>query len=237
MKLGGNQPYFFPYIGYWQLMNAVDLYVIADDFNYIKGGWVNRNKILIGGEGRYLNLPLKKPSSRKWCNETIIDHNEDRIDECLRKVMFSYKNAPYFSVVYPMIEAVMKCDCVTLSDYVKHSFSVLCPYLGIDTKIIMSSSLDKDMTLKKQEKIIDICKVTGADAYYNAIGGREIYSFDDFKSEGITLKFLTTNEITYPQFDNEFVPNLSIIDVMMFNSQEQIHDYLKDYTLVEHEVL
>lgn len=230
MKLGIMQPYFFPYIGYWQLMNAVDKYVIYDDVNFIKGGWINRNRILINGKPQYFNIQMNGASSFKLINEIKISNN---VNKNLRTIYMAYHKAPYFSNIYPIIEDIYRKQTDNLSEFIINSIICLAKYLDIKTQILISSSLNKNNILKGQDKVIDICKLLNATDYYNAEGGFSLYSFNDFAKNDINLAFLKTNDITYKQFNNEFVPNLSIIDVMMFNSKEEILHMLDAYTLIQ----
>lgn len=232
MKLGIMQPYFVPYIGYWQLMNAVDKYVIYDDVTFIKGGWINRNRILENGEPKYFNIPMKGASSNKLINKIGVNNDPALIEKNIRIIKNSYEKAPYFDNVYPLAEKILKCGKDNLVEYIIFSFNIICKYLGITTELIVSSNLQKDCALKGQDKVIQICKILGATEYFNAIGGRELYSPDAFGKNGINLKFLKTGNIFYKQFDNEFQNNLSIIDVMMFNSRENIKNMLDEFTLV-----
>lgn len=226
------QPYFMPYIGYWQLMNLVDQYVIYDDVNFIKGGWINRNRILVNGAPKYFNVPMLGSSSNVLINEVRVDHNAAVIRKSLRSIEGAYKKAPYFDIVNPMLEEILWCGEDNIAKYIEHSFRVICKYLDIRTELIVSSDLDKDTTLKGQDKVIAICRLLGATEYYNAIGGRELYSYDAFRERGLQLKFVETKNIVYQQFDNTFQPNLSIIDMMMFNSRDKIREYLEAYTLI-----
>lgn len=233
IKVGVMQPYFFPYIGYWQLMNAVDRYVIYDDVNYINRGWINRNRILFGGQPKYFNLPLLGASQNKLINQIFVNNDEKLINRNASIIREAYKKAPYFSDVYPLIEEVLNCKKRTIAEYIKYSFEIVCKYIGIDTTLIMSSSLDKNCQLKGQSKILDICSVLGATHYYNAIGGQELYDYNEFLKNGIELRFLETNDMKYKQFGNEFYSNLSIIDVMMFNSKEEISQMLTKFSLIK----
>lgn len=232
MKLGIMQPYFMPYIGYWQLMNLVDQYVIYDDVNFIKGGWINRNRILVNGAPKYFNVPMLGSSSNVLINEVRVDHNAAVTRKSLRSIEGAYKKAPYFDIVNPMLEEILWCGEDNIAKYIEHSFRVICKYLDIRTELIVSSDLDKDTTLKGQDKVIAICRLLGATEYYNAIGGRELYSYEAFREHGLQLKFVETKNIVYQQFDNTFQPNLSIIDVMMFNSRDKVREYLEAYTLI-----
>ena len=180
MKLGIMQPYFLPYLGYWQLMNAVDTYIVYDDVNYIKRGRINRNNILINGESKTINLILKEASQNKHINEIFIDNNEVQKRKLLSKIQMAYSKAPYFSVVFPMIEQIFLQHEENLAKYLYNSFQIIAGYLNIQTKIILSSSLNKDCSLKGKYKIVSICKLLGADEYYNSVGGMELYDKDEF---------------------------------------------------------
>jgi hypothetical protein len=232
MKLGIMQPYFIPYIGYWQLMNVVDRYVVYDDVNFIKGGWINRNRILVNGEPKYFNIPMLGASPFKLINEVGVNHDGNVVNKNLRILEAAYSKAPYYGDVMPLMDRILHCGCDNLAAYITESFKVICQYLGITTELVISSELDKDCSLKGQEKVLEICGRLGAAEYYNAIGGVELYSKDAFKARGITLHFLKTGNVTYRQFGGDFQPNLSIVDVMMFNPVEQIRIMLDDYELV-----
>lgn len=232
MKLGIMQPYFIPYIGYWQLMNAVDKYVIYDDVNFIKGGWINRNRILINGIPGYINVPMQGSSPNKHINEIAVNTDERIAEKNLHTIRNAYKKAAYFEEVYPLVEKIVKCRETNLALYIAESFKVINNYLGITTELLLSSDLKKNCELKGQDKILHICDLLGATEYYNAIGGQQLYDRKIFKERQITLKFLQTDNIIYKQFTNEFYANLSIVDVMMFNSREEVMEMLNRYTLL-----
>lgn len=231
MKIGIMQPYYFPYIGYWQLMNAVDKYVVYDDVNFIKGGWINRNRILISGQPVFINLPMLGASSNKKIYEVQVNNTVQLIDKNLRRIENAYRKAPFFDCVFPMVERILKCGKEDIVSYIVYSFEELCKYLNIHTDLILSSSLEKEDNLKGQDKVIRICELLGGDEYINAIGGRELYSYSIFREHQIKLSFLETKYMEYQQFENQFQGNLSIIDVMMFNSQEKIQEMLTRYSL------
>jgi hypothetical protein len=229
MKLGIMQPYFLPYIGYWQLMNAVDKYVIYDDVNFIKGGWVNRNNLLMNGKPCLFSIPLSGGSSFKKINEIKI---LPRPPALLKTVIQAYSKAPHFSAVYPLIENIIEYDTPNLALFIANSIRSVARYLDFKTEFMMSSDIEKDNALKGQEKVLAICKSLEASAYYNAIGGQELYSKEVFKGEGIDIHFLKTGSVTYKQFKYDFVPCLSILDVLMFNSIQEIGRILNQYELV-----
>lgn len=232
MKIGIMQPYFIPYIGYWQLMNVVDKYVIYDDVNYINRGWINRNKILVDGNVKYFNIPMIDASQNKLIKEINVNNDNRLIEKNIRTIKSAYRKAPFYSKVFPILEKILWCGKDNIAEYIEYSFSILTMYLGINTEFIISSEIKKDCSLKGQDKILDICKLLYADEYYNAIGGLELYSSESFKENGIKLKFLKPGRIEYKQFGGRFQDNLSIIDVMMFNSPETIHEMLENYTVI-----
>jgi len=232
MKLGIMQPYFFPYIGYWQLMNAVDKYIIYDDVNFIKGGWINRNRILMNGEAKMINLKMNGASPNKLINEVEVAGDKIYNKKLLKTIESSYRKAAYFQNAFPVIEDIIAYDEKNLAGYLEYSIRRVCDYLSIDTELIVSSQINKNNDLKGQEKVIEICKAIGASEYYNAIGGQELYSYEDFARKEIKLRFLKTEKVEYKQFDDKFEPNLSIIDVMMFNSVEEIKRILERYELL-----
>lgn len=232
MKVGIMQPYFFPYIGYWQLMSSVDKYVIYDDVNYIKGGWINRNKILMNGKSKMINLKMKGASPNKLINEVFVAKDEIYNRKLLRTIEYCYKKAPYYGDVFPVIEDIIMNEERNMAVYLEYSIRQICKYLSINTELIISSSINKNNPLKGQDKIIEICKLLGADEYFNSIGGHELYSIEHFATKNINLKFLKTKNIEYKQFNNEFIPNLSIVDIMMFNSKKKINEILLQYDLI-----
>lgn len=232
MKLAIMQPYFFPYIGYWQVMNSVDQYVIYDDVNYIKGGWVNRNHILMNGQSIWFNLILDHPSPYKKINEVKVSPDEKSRRNLLKTLEGAYKKAPYFQDVYPVLQDAILQDEDNLARYLIHTIRSVHQYLGMKTNLLVSSDLKKDNSLKGADKVLAICKELNADEYHNSIGGIDLYSKEQFLEQGIRLCFVKAKEVVYKQFKNDFIPNLSIIDVMMFNSKEQIQSMLEEYTLL-----
>ncbi|MDF0718778.1 WbqC family protein [Kaistella sp. PBT33-4] len=226
------QPYFFPYIGYFQMINAVDVFVFYDDVNFIKKGWVNRNNFLLNGRGKLFTIPLKDASQNKMINEVKTILESPDVSKILETIKQNYKKAPFFQGVFPVIERVFRLQNSTIGDLAMVSIQVVNEYLGITTVLQRSSMEFADTKgLERAERLIAICKQVGAETYINAIGGQELYSKEYFASKGIDLKFIKSEPLDYKQFDHEFVPWLSIIDVMMFNSVEDIRKMLKYYTL------
>ncbi len=229
MILGIMQPYFMPYIGYWQLMAAVDKYVVYDDVNYIKGGWVSRNNILMNGQAHLFTITLNGASPNKHFNEIEVRDDFKKFRNMLQSC---YSKAPYYKEIMPILEQIFVYENRNLGVFLYHSYQVILDYLRIDTELILSSTIEKDNSLRAEHKVKHICHLLEADTYYNTIAGRELYDADDFAQDGITLKFLQPKASPYIQYKNEFVPNLSIIDVLMFNGREGTINLLKQYTLV-----
>lgn len=231
IKIAIMQPYFFPYIGYWQLINAVDIFVLYDDVNYIKKGWINRNNILLNKSKHLITIPLLNVSQNKHINECIISDDDKIINNIIKTINLAYRKAPYYNLVFPTLEKIIKTKG-SISDLVLKSVLWIKEYLNIDTEIILSSSIGKNNELKGQDKIIEIVKKLNGNHYINAIGGQELYDKEIFNNNEIKLNFIKMKEIKYKQFNNEFIPNLSFIDVLMFNSPEEIKKLLSMYELV-----
>ena len=229
MKLGIMQPYFMPYIGYWQLMAAVDTYVVYDDVNYIKGGWVSRNNILLNGQKHMFTITLNGASPNKLFNEITI---KDDFKKFSRLIESAYRKAPYYAEVTALLDKIYNYEDKSLGAFMLNSFQVVLDYLEIDTKLVLSSTIAKDNSLRGKDKVKQICHLLGADTYYNAIGGQELYDKNDFKADGIDLHFVKTELSPYPQLNNEFEPGLSMIDVLMFNHPIEVKQLLTNYKLV-----
>lgn len=232
MKLAIMQPYFFPYLGYFQMFNAVDKFVLLDDVNFIKRGYINRNSILLSGKVHQFSIPLEKPSQNKLINETKLSFHQKDKENFLKTIQVAYKKAPFFNDFYPILEAIVLNEENDLTKFLKFSFEQVKKYLNLNTEILLSSEIEKDNSLKAQDRIIEINKKLGSTIYINAIGGQELYNKDTFKDIGIELKFIKMQNIVYKQFTNEFVPNLSMIDVLMFNSKDDIKELLNEYELI-----
>jgi len=229
MTVGSNQPYLFPYIGYWQLMSISDIYVISDSMQYIKKGYINRNNILIDGRRHMFTLEALGVHETTLINEVKVGNNSKKI---AKSIFHAYKKAPYCKEVYPLIEEILLNKEKNLSKYIGNSIIKIAQYLGMNTEFIYLSDLQGETSLKAQDRTIDICKRLEATEYINAIGGIELYNIDDFKEKGIELKFLKTGYIEYKQLNNEFIPYLSIIDIMMFNSKDEIKEMLTKFSLI-----
>ena len=227
------QPYIFPYIGYFQLFKVCDMFISYDDVQFMKGGWINRNKILYHDGPKYITFPVSKAPLN-----TAIDHcffhknigkGKKKILSTLRQI---YSKAPFFQSVYPRLEDIVKVNENNVARFAENSLKRILDYLGINVELRRSSHLSFDKSLKGQDRVIEIVKELGGDRYVNPIGGQDLYLPTEFAANNIDLRFLNCKAEPYKQFSNEFVPNLSIIDVLMFNSIEQIRLMLKQFKLV-----
>ncbi|MEW6602125.1 MAG: WbqC family protein [Nitrospirota bacterium] len=232
MKLAIMQPYLFPYIGYFQLINAVDKFVIYDDVNFIKQGWINRNRILVGGKEFVFTIPVRDQSSFKLIKNTLIDDNKKWAKRIIKTIEQSYKQAPYFYEIIEMITKVFHSDVTFINELALMSIMETCCYLNIETEVVSSSGIYDNAFLKGQERVLDICRRENADLYINPIGGLQLYSKDGFKEHNIDLAFLQPRIMEYNQLNDKFVPGLSIIDVMMFNSKEKIREWMSRFELI-----
>lgn len=231
-KVAVMQPYFFPYIGYFQLIHAVDVFVIYDDVNFMKKGWVNRNNILVNNAKSLVTLPLTKASQNSLIKELSINMDDKWKENFLKTIKFNYSKAPFYSQVYGILQNLFDNEIKELSNFLLQSIIAVNEYIGIETEIVKSSKVYNNIELGRKERLIDICKQEKSSHYINAIGGMELYNKEDFAEEGITLNFIKTNLVDYVQFNNEFVPYLSIIDVLMFNSKEKVLEMLNEYDLI-----
>jgi hypothetical protein len=234
MTIAIMQPYFFPYIGYFQLINAVDQFVIYDDIEYTKKGWINRNRILLNGADHLFSIPLKNDSDYLSIDKRSLAENyPEHKKKITGQLISAYSKSPEFKNIFPLIEDCMNYPDSNLFSFIFYSLKKTCGYLDIKTGFIRSSTLNIDPSLKGEEKVLAINKRLNSSIYVNAIGGQELYSKERFSDNNLELKFIKTTPIVYPQFKNEFVPNLSIIDVMMFNPKEKVQEYLRSFYILE----
>lgn len=226
------QPYFFPYLGYWQLISASDKFIIFDDVNFIKKGWINRNRILLNGKDYLFTLPLRGASQNKHINEIELDDISNWSVKFVKTLETAYKKAPQFIPVFTLLTSCFEYENRNLSSFITNSVKTICSYLDIKTTIVESSALYNTAELKKDDKILSICRQEKAAHYINPSGGQELYQKEKFSQNNIELKFLKMREFQYKQFDNIFVPALSIIDVLMFNEKDTVKKLLLQYDLI-----
>jgi hypothetical protein len=231
LRIGIMQPYFLPYIGYFSLINAVEKFVLADDLQYIRRGWVNRNRIKVQGCSQYISVPVKAAPRATPINKIELFSSERSIYVLRRKIEANYSRCPYFNEVKNLILNFL-VPTTNLSDLNIALIKRVCDYLKISTSIYISSELNYAASVTREKRIQSICKTLGCTHYINSIGGIELYSKEDFSKLGLTLSFLKMNSIDYPQGQTNFVPDLSIIDVLMWNSRADVRKMLNNYSLL-----
>lgn len=232
MPVAVMQPYLFPHIGYFQLCKASDKFVFYDDVNFIKGGWINRNRILSNGEIQRFTLPLQNSSANRLICE--IDTQDRRVfnRKFLYQLEMSYRKAPYFEPVHSMIAGVLSGPSNTIAELAIDSVRSVWKYLGLNNQwYISSKDFAHTQGQHRLERLVSICNELQDSVYINPEGGRELYSQEEFASKGIELHFLQAGLDSYPQFQHDFIPGLSIIDCLMFNSPAELISLLDTYTL------
>lgn len=226
MKLAIMQPYFFPYIGYFQLVNAVDKFVFYDDVNYIKSGWINRNRLFLSGAVRYITVPLVAASSFEKINRTRVRGENDWSEQMLSVIHQSYAKAPHYRAVANLIEEVLNSQNEYISELAKNSIIAVANYLEIENDFFGSSTVYENQELRSVDRVLDICKKEKATEYWNLPGGKDLYSPETFKNEGVELRIINVEITPYQQIASDFQSGLSIIDVLMFNNRESIKKVL-----------
>ena len=234
MKVAIMQPYFFPYIGYFQLINAVEKFIVYDNIQYTKKGWINRNRILVNGKDEYISVPLKKDSDYLNIGQRVLAStwSQDK-RKLINKISEVYRKAPFFDESRIVFERCINFENDNLFDFILNSIKIINEHLNIETQIIISSDLKIDHGLKAVDKVLAICETLNAKTYVNPIGGIDLYKKEVFLDRGIELNFLKANNILYKQFNSSFSPFLSIIDVIMFNGKEKTIEFInKEFILI-----
>jgi hypothetical protein len=223
-KVAIMQPYFFPYWGYFQLIACVDKFVIFDDVNYIKKGWINRNRILQHSDTISINLPIHKASQNRKINQHLRSVNNQALEKLKKKISFAYCKSENFTEVYPLIFRLIDNPETNVAKFLAYSLSEISAYIGLTTDFIYSSELSNhDDYDNAQQRIIALTKQVNGTQYWNLPGGKMLYDADQFKRNDIGLKFITVELPEYQQYLNtEFQAGLSIIDVLMHMPKKDI---------------
>lgn len=249
------QPYFFPYLGYFQLVHAVDRFFLYDNLGYSRGSWVNRNRILEARRGSmFISVPVVAPRRTQTIRDTLVSDERAWRGSMLRSIEQTYGRSEYFAEVYALIQSVVLADTRSLAQLTKRSVSTVCEFLQIETEILLDSTpfdrmevvlrdetgsfetsfpwLELDAPARKVVRALALCREAGAGVFINAIGGRQLYRKEDFRRHGVELFFTQKRAVLYPQPSTQFVPDLSIIDVLMNCGRDTTRRLLLDYDLV-----
>ena len=220
MKAAIMQPYVCPYLGYFQLVAAVDLFVFYDDVNYIRGGWINRNRIVSMGKEFLFTIPIVDASSFRLIKDTEINWKLKEMAKIHSNIRHSYARSPFFKDVFPIVDDLFTARHRTISEMAIDSVIKFSQYLGIPAQFKISSKEDYVKTDDRVQNLVNILRPEHADHYINPIGGQELYKKEDFEAFGIKLNFI------------KGTGSLSIIDVCMQHSRDEIGEMLKNYTLI-----
>lgn len=235
MKIAGMQPYFFPYIGYWQLIHAVDVFIVYDDGKMITNGWIHRNRILNTDRQTpsTISLPLKDKSVNHKIFEIERTIDVRNVRKIIRALECTYNRAPHYEETMQLLRPLLTDEEPNMALYLTHCLQTICNYLGITTRFVISSTIDKTGLEHFMDKVERLGKTIGITDFINPIGGMEIYDKEEWKRHGLTLSFLHRRDsIRYQQFGEEFVPDLSIIDMLMFCSVDEIRKILDEYDIL-----
>lgn len=234
MRLGIMQPYFFPYIGYFSLIKHVDEFILFDTPQFIRHGWIERNRIKNAGGGYiYISVPLLKHSQKTAIQNILINNEVDWKNKILAQLVH-YKKAPYYKEVTEMLRALFEKEYLDIVTLDKVTLEKVCEYLNIDTeiKVFSQMNLEIEQVLAPDEWALNICKaIPGANEYWNPPGGKAFFDVSKYDKAGIDIKFQEVEITEYQQGKNAFEAGLSIIDVMMYNSSQTIHQMMDNFKL------
>lgn len=228
MKVAIMQPYLFPYLGYYQLVNHCDVFVLYDDVTYIKQGYINRNNILQGGQPLRITLPVPGASSNKIINTLEFSRDTRKIQKTITQ---AYSKAPFYHDVFPLIKRVLDNEDRSIPAVCKKGINEVFSYLNMPKEIILSSNIEYDREATAENKILQICQALGSRDYVNSIGGKKMYTKEAFSSKGYDLSFIEMKDVVYDQRGADFVPNLSIIDVLMWCGRDETKQLLSEYRI------
>jgi hypothetical protein len=233
MDVAIMQPYFFPYIGYFQLMKSVQRFVFYDDAQFMKGGWVNRNRILYEGQPRWWTYPVVHDDYRLPISGRRYRRSHENDQSLLGKLDGAYRNAPHHADIRGLVQDSLPADEDVVSSLNQHQLTVLSRRLGITCEFHRSSDLAVDDALTAEQRVIAICRQLGATRYINSAGGMSLYQRASFEAAGIELAFLQPRPRPYAQLGQAYVPSLSIVDVLMFNPVDAARAMLDDHDLAQ----
>lgn len=232
-RLSVMQPYVFPYIGYFHLIEASDQIVFYDDVNFINRGWINRNRILMNNSDFLFTIPLEKASQNRLINDIRPIINSKFHHNLFGQIESAYKKAPFYYNVAELLDEVFKLRNDTIADLAINSILSVLNYLGKDIRWKRSSLLSPETRgMDKADRLIQITKNMNYNKYVNSIGGQDLYDKEYFKARGVQLDFVQPKLTEYKQYNDNFVPGLSIIDILMFNDKKVVKEMMKSYTLL-----
>jgi len=234
MNLAIMQPYFFPHIAYFQLIAAVDIFVVYTDVQFIKNGWINRNRILLNNAASWITLPVERGNLHDNINQRAFISYEQSCRKILNQLDAAYRKAPHFDETRCLIQSILRTAETNVATTLARHLELVSHHLGLNTKFLDSADVYRqNVNLRGQQRVIDICRTLNASNYYNSIGGIALYAPEEFAKSEIVLRFLHPRPQTYRQYDHPFISGLSIIDALMFNGAPQVASMLTQFDLVQ----
>ncbi len=222
------QPYFFPYLGTFQLAQAVDAFVFFDDVAFIKKGYIHRNALLGPSGPQPFTIPVRDASQNRAIGEHAYAGEWKPFLATLRQL---YGRAPMFDAVYPLVESVALDPEENVARKNALGFMRVFEYLGIQREWRFASRHALPDELRAQQRILALCEREGATTYVNAAGGRALYEPQAFSGAGVELRFLASEARAYDQGREPFVPNLSMIDLLMHCEPSAVRERLRQFKL------
>ena len=245
-SIAAMQPYFLPYIGYFQLINKVDIFIVYNLVNYRKKSWINKNRIKDKGSSLPVNIivPVQNQTSFKLISDIKMSSNMEWKNKIENLLFFNYKKSEFFKEVFPLLQNILKYETDEIHNYNSNAIKRICSALEISTKIVSNndSFIEIEKTLSKikiqngteikEQRVFELCKYYNAKTYLNPINGMELYDFKRFKNQGFNLKFIQSKRVEYPQFNMPFEPNLSIVDVLFHNGFKGTKALLSEHSII-----
>lgn len=233
MKLALMQPYFFPYLGYFQLIHSCDRFVFYDDVNFIKGGWINRNRIVNNNTVSYIGLQMENASAFKHIRDIQVNSGDLWKNKLIKTVSQAYARAPYVKQAVGLLNDTLFSAHDSLSEFASESILQVLKYVNLEVEIVESSVIYNNAHLHGEERVINICNLNNATIYRNSAGGMELYSKENFNKAGIQLTFVKPQITPYKQRGEVFEAGLSILDVLMYNSPDETMRLMTQYEIIE----
>ncbi len=235
MILASHQPYFFPYLGYFSLISAVDKFVFFDTSQYNRKSWMTRNRILKPNlnEFQYINVGVHHTMFQAKLPECKLNPNQFWKNKLIAQLEHYKKRALFFEETISILEKTFSNEEDTLVGFNMSSTIEITRLLKINTAIIRFSEFEHKIEKAAAAGFwgIEMCKVLGMDTYINAPDGEAFYPKEEYEKSGIKLGFIQHKLNPYFQSNENFLPALSIIDVLMFNGVKKTSEMVHDYTI------
>lgn len=236
MKIAIMQPYFFPYVGYISLIKNTEQFILLDEVQFIRHGWIERNRILKqNGDWLYIKVPILKNGQKTLIKNILIDNQKNWKQTILSQLEIYKKISPNYNITVNLIKELFDNEYSDIVSLNRDSLNIICNYLKIDSNIKIYSQLNLNIKqpIFADEWALNICQSLGyVTEYWNPIGGEDFFDKSKYQENNIRISFQKVKLEEYNQKNTSFIPGLSIIDVLMFNSIEKIHEMLDNFELL-----